>query len=195
MTSDSGKALLAGRPKQVCAHLLRLLVNRTMLDQVPGEFVASLLAELGVKAAKGVLGYFGTRDATSTKSRKNTPDLTAEEVGVEPAEYSGETQQFLARQRLHHRIDLAKAKWAWLVAATYYHPTRGRTQDIALEWHPRKIAGQFTVSDFASRDLPHESYIGESAPSDVRLSIIQGRITIAAALRDTLGEIEGALAQ
>ncbi len=160
-----------------------------MIEQVPAEFVASLLADIGVKAAKGVFGLLAGGDSKASASPSHDSDSDL----AESAESSGETPLFLARQRLHHRIELARAKWSWLVAATYYHPTRGQIHEIPSSWRPRAIAGQFTVADFASRDLPHESYLGESAQSDIRLRIIQGRITIAAEIRDTLTQIESAM--
>ncbi len=77
-----------------------------MLEQLPSEFVASLLAEIGVNAAKGVFGYFGRSDAPPELSKARLP-AKEDEFEPDPVEYGDETPQFLARQRLHHRMDLS----------------------------------------------------------------------------------------
>ncbi len=105
-----------------------------------------------------------------------------------------ESLRFLTRQRTAHRRDLARAKWDWLILVAYHHPKRGRTDELPDDWDPREIGDQFTVADFAGRDLPHEDEIGEQAQSQVRLSLLHTRIQIVTHLRDAIATLDSAIA-
>lgn len=155
-----------------------------MLEEVTTGIIANLLTKIGVDVAKQVL-------IASSPSKEDKglslPPMDSELIGEPP--------RFLARQRCHHRIRLARAKWDWLILATHYHPIRGRTQELPEEWDPRRIGGHFTTADFASSKLPHEDDIGATAPTEIRVALIHRTISIANELAENIRTLEYSLSK
>lgn len=154
-----------------------------MESQVISAFITGVLANLftkmGVGAGRKLLGKL------YSVAHEGEKPVAAQDLGESP--------RFVARQRVYHRVDLAKEKWSWLRLVTYFHPVAGRASCLPEDWDPRSISGHFTVADFAARDLPHEDDIGEFTPSDLRLHILHHRITTAAGLRGNLDRLDSAL--
>lgn len=155
-----------------------------MVEGVAAGIIANLLTKIGIHVAKQVF------TTSSPNQGYNGPGL----AGMD-SDFIGEPPRFLARQRCHHRVRLARAKWDWLVLATYYHPTRGRTHELPEKWDPRQIGGHFTTADFASSKLPHEDDIGATAPSEIRIGLIHRTISIANALAENIRTLEDNLAK
>src|SRR2546428_12109463 len=106
--------------------------------------IANLLTQIGVKAVRAVLSP--PTAGSIIKLGQNLPNTKAiSECDLFLDDSTGETPRFLARQRIYHRINLARSKWDWLVLLTHYHPIRGRPTKVEPEWHPKSIGGQFTI--------------------------------------------------
>jgi hypothetical protein len=95
-----------------------------VLDAISMGVISNLLTMMGVGFAKKVLPrVLSERGHSGAGSAGDELACTLEDqVASESGEDRGETISFLARQRLRHRVDLAKTKWDWLVLATYFHP-------------------------------------------------------------------------
>lgn len=151
------------------------------------EIFVGALIELGVVKASSFMLEELTSDPGALPQIMDAEAQTFDELDL------GETPRFLARQRVRHRIRLAREKWVWLVLATYYHPVGGRRTTIPSEWHPRRICGQFTTCDFASMDLPFQTEIGRSAPSEIRVLLLHKCIDRIHNLWGTISALEDAL--
>jgi hypothetical protein len=157
-----------------------------LVEAIGTELVAKLLAEIGVHFAKSALESKKTHALTVQKTEIASPLVSD---SSDESDF-GETPQFLSKQRVLHRVDLARAKWDWLTLTAYYHPIIGRSAAFNPKWNPQVIAGHFTTADFAGQTLPIEKDIGEHAPSQVRVQILHARISIAQQLANSVVRVE-----
>jgi len=150
-----------------------------------------LKSVLGSLASEGTKRVFEALRTTPRLAGGHLDEMSLNDIDDVPDD--AESLRFLTRQRMRHREDLARSKWDWLILTAYHHPRLGRTDDLPDDWDPRAIGDQYTVADFAGRELYHEENLGENAPSGVRVMLIHNRIQIAVKLHHSIALLDEAI--
>ena len=61
-------------------------------------------------------------------------EVSAAKPATEFSDSGSESLRFILHQRFRLRIDLARAKWDWLIVGSYFHPSSGFPTDNREVW-------------------------------------------------------------